>query len=296
VSGPTAEPPSRAGMVPNPTEGATGLRAAREAEHAGRTDGGNSLLEVRDLSIAFRGNQALDRVSFAAPAGGVTAVIGPNGAGKTTLFNCITGLYRYQGDVLLDGAVVNRLPPVQRARRGIARTFQTPALVEDLSVLENVLLGGHRHTRAGLPASMLHLPRVFREERELHREAFTVLDRLELLTVSGTAAAELPHGLRRRVEIARALLARPRLLLLDEPAAGVGHGEAQLLGGLLAQLSADSGVTFILVEHNVPLVLAIAQTVVVLDFGRVLARGPANEVRRDPAVIAAYLGQLSESA
>ena len=237
------------------------------------------LLQVTGVSIAFRGNRALDEVSFMVPTGGVTAVIGPNGAGKTTLFNCVTGLYRYSGQVRLDGESLDRLHPAARARRGIARTFQTPALVEHLSVTENVLLGGHVRTRAGAGASMLRLPTVRREERALRADAQVLLERLDLLAVATTPAAELPHGLRRRAEIARALLARPRLLLLDEPAAGVGHVEAQLLGGLLRELSAETGVTFLLVEHNVALVLSVTRHVVVLDFGRGAGRRPT---RRHP--------------
>ena len=246
-------------------------------------------LVARRVGLSFAGLRALDALDFEIPAGGTSAVIGPNGAGKTTLFNCVSGLYRYEGELILEGRSLGRLRPHQRAQLGIARTFQTPALLDGESALQNVALGAVAHSRVGVLDSMLSTPRRRREERETLEQAFAVLDRFGIAGLAGRPVAGLAHGDRRRVEVARALMSRPSLLMLDEPAAGLGAEEAQ---DLLAEVEAHAGAatTVLLVEHDVALVMSVARRVVVLDSGRLLAVGTPDEVRADPRVVQAYLG------
>ena len=248
------------------------------------------ILSIRDLSITFTGVCALNSVSFDVPAGGVTAVIGPNGAGKTTLFNCISGIYRGEGDIQLGGQSLHGMSPHARAALGIARTFQTPALIEDDTVLANVMLGGFGHTRAGLLSHMVLSRRSRAEERELRERAADALDLMKILPLAGARAADLPHGLRRRVELARAVLAEPRLILLDEPAAGISHTEALEFADLLTEMAERSGATLLLVEHSVALVMRVARRIAVLNFGELIVEGEPALVRQDPRVLAAYLG------
>jgi branched-chain amino acid transport system ATP-binding protein len=246
------------------------------------------LLDVRGLSVEFQGIRALDDVTFDVPAGGVTAVIGPNGAGKTTLFNCITGLYRGTGSIALEGRPVEADAAHERVARGIARTFQTPALVQEASVLDNVLLGAHHRMTGGLLAAAVAWPSVGREERRLRSEAR--LADLDDGLVPDQPVAGLPHRERRIVEAARALLGGPRLLLLDEPAAGSTHVEAREMLDRICAIADATGTTTVVVEHNVPLVMGLARKVVVLHHGRLLAAGTPGEVRTDERVVEAYLG------
>jgi len=250
------------------------------------------LLRVEGVSIEFEGVHALEDVSFEVPRGGVTAVIGPNGAGKTTLLNCVTGLYRASGSIRLDGVELTGRAPQACARLGIARTFQTPALVPELSVLENVVLGANGRMAAGLLGSILALPGIRAEERRVRREARELLARLIHDLPAEAPVVGLPHRDRRLVETARALFSRPRLLLLDEPAAGSTPAEGRELVDRAAAAAAELDATVVLVEHNVPLVLGVARHVVVLDHGRVLAAGSPDEVRVDEQVISAYLGTV----
>ncbi len=252
-----------------------------------------AILSVDRVSIEFAGVRALDDVGFDVPAEGVTAVIGPNGAGKTTLFNCVTGLYRPRGSIRLAGEELLGRPPQACSRLGVARTFQTPALVPELSVLENVMLGAHGRTSGGVLAAMLRSPATRAGERRLAGEAHLLLERLVPEISGHTPVVGLPHRERRLVEICRALLSRPRLLLLDEPAAGSTGGEAREMVDGVVEASREMDATVVLVEHNVPLVLAVARHVVVLDHGRLLAQGPPDVVRRDERVIDAYLGALA---
>lgn len=250
----------------------------------------DTALRVDELGVSFRGVQALQDVSFSIPAGGISAVIGPNGAGKTTLFNCVSGVVRHTGRVELEGHDLSRLHADRRAALGIARTFQTPLLVPDLTSLDNVLLGAHSRTKAGLTGSILRLPSVVRAEKSMRARASELLERLGLDRADTRRAGSLPHGDRRRVEVARALVAEPRLLLLDEPAAGLGADEAAGLLSDVEAFAAEVGTTCVLVEHDVGLVMRVSRHVVVLDAGRLLVAGSPAQVAADARVIAAYLG------
>ena len=258
----------------------------------------NNLLEVDGLGLQFGGLTVLDEVSLRVAEGGVTAIIGPNGAGKTSLFNSVSGSYRpHAGRIAFAGADITRLPAARRAALGVARTFQNIALFPSMTVLDNVKLGRHVHLRSGLLAGGLYLGRARREERRL--EAYIedeVADLLGIGEILGESAAALPYGLRKRVELARAVAMHPRLLLLDEPAAGLGHGDREQMMCLIRDLQRQRGITVLLVEHDMHVVMDLADQVVVLDFGRVIAAGTPEQVREDPAVIAAYLGAAAEQA
>ncbi|MCU0868026.1 MAG: ABC transporter ATP-binding protein [Burkholderiales bacterium] len=249
------------------------------------------LLDVRDVTVRFGGIVALDRVSFALPAGGICGLIGPNGAGKTTLFNCLSRLYRpASGSIVFDGRDLGAIPRHRIAHAGIGRTFQNLALFRTLTVLQNVMLGCHSGTRRGFVAHALRLPGVAREEADIAARAAELVARLDLGAVAQRPVGELPFGTQKRVELARAMAARPRLLLLDEPAAGLNHAEVDALMDLIRALRDDFGLTVLLVEHHMNLVMRVSDLVVALDFGRCIASGLPAAVRDDPAVIAAYLG------
>ena len=247
-------------------------------------------LRVDALGVSFRGVRALQDVTFTIPAGGISAVIGPNGAGKTTLLNCVSGVVRHDGTVELEGRDLSRLRADRRAALGIARTFQTPLLVPELTALENVLLGAHSRLRGGWIGSLLRLPSVRSDETAMRAYAGELLSRLGLARADVRRVDSLAHGDRRRVEVARALLAEPRLLLLDEPAAGLGADEAAELLDDVEEFARQVRMTCVLVEHDVGLVMRVSRHVVVLDAGRLLLAGSPAQVAADPQVVAAYLG------
>jgi branched-chain amino acid transport system ATP-binding protein len=247
-------------------------------------------LSVTALSKAFGGVLAVDQVSFDLEAGKVNSIIGPNGAGKTTLLNVLTGVYAPSaGKVVLEGADVTGLAPHQLARRGMARTFQNLQVFFNMSALENVMVGRHLRERTGWLAAMLRAGRLAAGEAESRDEAAELMRFVGLGDYLGAQADAMPYGALKRLEIARALGGRPKLLLLDEPAAGLNQTETQAINALIARL-AGSGVTVVLVEHNMRLVMGVSDHIVVLDYGRKLCEGTAEAVRNDPRVIEAYLG------
>jgi branched-chain amino acid transport system ATP-binding protein len=249
-----------------------------------------NLLEVEELAIGFGGVRAVDGVSFIIDQPQVFSVIGPNGAGKTTLFNMLSGLYRpSHGRVRLRGEDITALAPHRLAARGLSRTFQNLQNFSRMTARENVMVGRHLREHAGIFSQLLFLPSVGRENRATGAVADAVLARVGLEKYALTPAEALPYGALKRLEIARALAAEPSLLLLDEPAAGCNSIETEELDRLIRSI-ADDGVAVILIEHDIKLVMKISDRVLVMDSGRTIASGPPQSVRRDPAVIAAYLG------
>ncbi len=262
---------------------------------AQRAQGRNPLLAVRDVSVVFGGIVALNGVSFDMKQGQILGLIGPNGAGKTTLFNCLSRLYQpSKGDILMEGVSILTRPPHRIAEIGISRTFQNVALFPNLSVIDNVRVGTHSRTNSDIVSDSLKLGWVRRGEAALNRKAEDILGYLDLRDVAHTVVAGLPFGTQKRVELARALAADPKVLLLDEPAGGLNHQEVHVLGDLIRRIRDERDMTVLLVEHHMGLVMSIADHVVALNFGRKLAEGTPSQVRSDPDVIKAYLGSKDQ--
>ena len=252
-------------------------------------------LELAGVTVRFGGLVALDDVGLTVEAGQVVGVIGPNGAGKTTLFNVLCGFVRPDsGRLVWRGRELRGLQPHQLAGLGIGRTLQGLGLFPQLTMLENVMVGAHRHARAGFASALLALPRSDRDERALRDRALALLDDLGVGEMADRLPASLPYPIHKRVALARALVAEPDLLLLDEPAAGLSAEEMRQLGELIESLRGRMSV--VLVEHHMDLVMSVCDRIAVLDFGRVIATGPPDQVRRNPVVLEAYLGRDVEVA
>jgi branched-chain amino acid transport system ATP-binding protein len=249
------------------------------------------LLEVSQLSLRFGGVTALHEVGFAVERGSMAAIIGPNGAGKTSLLNCISGVYRPQrGSIRFDGADVTRLPPAARTRRGIARTFQNIALFRGMTVLENLMVGRHIHQRTGTLVGGLYYGRGRREEIRERERVEEIIDFLEIQAVRKQVVHTLPYGLQKRVELGRALALDPRLLLLDEPMAGMNAEEKEDMARYVLDVNQERGTTIVMIEHDMGVVMDLSDRVVVLSFGEKIADGAPEEVQRNQQVQNAYLG------
>ena len=252
----------------------------------------NWQLSVEEISLSFGGIMALNDISFKAREGEILAIIGPNGAGKTSLLNCLNNFYHpNRGKILFNGRDLTKLPPHQIAKLGVARTFQHTALYTGLSALDNLMAARHIHMRAGLLDSILYYGRARREDI-VHRQAVEeIIDFLEMEHIRKTVVGALPHGLRKRVDLGRALAMEPRLLLLDEPMTGMNLEEKEDMARFILDVHDRRGATILLIEHDMGLVMDIADRVIVLDFGTKIAEGIPQEIQRNEAVINAYLGK-----
>lgn len=250
-----------------------------------------SLLEVENLNKRFGGLQAVENVSFSVREGSVKALIGPNGAGKTTLFNLLSGvLTSDSGTIRFNGSAMQRLQPYQVAAQGMSRTFQHIRLFPHMTALENIMIGRHIHSKAGFIAGMLRLPWTIREDQSIRIKALEIMEFLDMADLAGSEATSLAYGQQRRLELARALACEPKLLLLDEPAAGLNMRETAEMAKLISRIR-DTGVTVLLVEHDMSLVMNISDEIVVLSYGQKIADDKPLAIQKNPEVIRVYLGE-----
>ncbi len=250
------------------------------------------ILEVRGLTMRFGGLLAVNEVALRVDDKQVVSMIGPNGAGKTTVFNCLTGFYQPTvGEILLDGEAIQALPGHKIARKGVVRTFQNVRLFKDMTAVENLLVAQHRHLKTGFIAGLLKTPAFRRSERDAMDFAAHWLEQVNLTDVANRPAGTLAYGQQRRLEIARCMMTRPRILMLDEPAAGLNPRETEDLKALIAMLRDEHGVTVLLIEHDMKLVMSISDHIYVINQGTPLANGSPEQIRNNPDVIKAYLGE-----
>ncbi|MGI9602499.1 MAG: ABC transporter ATP-binding protein [Acidimicrobiales bacterium] len=254
------------------------------------------VLDVRDISLSFGGLRVLSEVSFSLDHGALLAVIGPNGAGKTSVFNCINGVYRpFEGSIHLDGDDITGQRPARIAQRGLARTFQNLALFVNLDVVDNLMLGRHHLMKTGYWSGALWVGRAKREEHEHRARCHELVELLELGDVVGRPVGLLPYGVQKRIEFGRAVAMEPKVLLLDEPVAGMNAEETEIMAGYITSIRTELGMAMIMVEHDMALVMGMAERIVCLSFGEVIAAGDPATVAADPDVIAAYLGTPAEA-
>jgi branched-chain amino acid transport system ATP-binding protein len=253
---------------------------------------GPAILELHDVHLSFAGIKAIDGVSFSVEAGELFAIIGPNGAGKTSIFNCISGAYHPQvGSIEFEGQSLLGMKPNKIADLGVARTFQNIELFPQLTVLDNLMLGRHQHIRYGTPAAMLRIGKAAREEARNREIVEGIIEFLDIAQFRRSFVAMLPYGIQKRIELGRALAMEPRLLLLDEPAAGMNLEETEDMARFITDIRRELKIGIILVDHDMRLVMDLADRVLVIDFGRPITIGVPDEVQRNPDVIRAYLGQ-----